>query len=72
MQNQIITVIFIFKSNNMKGEHQVPVKLMKNYSRGVHYQSCRMIAGDFRKKKYFAGIFQKFHRWFLVYATSDI
>ena len=56
----------------MKGEHQVPLKLMKNYCRGVHYQSCRMIAGDFRKKKYFAGIFQKFHRWFLVYATSDI
>ena len=56
----------------MKDEHQVPVKLMANYCRVVHHQSCRMIASDLSEKNYFTGIFQKFHRCFLVYATSDI
>ena len=43
----------------MKDEHQVPVKLMANYCRGVHHQSCRMIASDLSEKKVFYWYFSK-------------
>ena len=59
IRNQIITFSFIYMSNNMKDGHQMPVKLLKNYCRGVHYQSCRMIAGELSEKKVFCWYFLK-------------